>query len=136
MKKSVGLISVVVALTVIFTLGSCLSIGAAEPKIDIKELAKKNVPILLEFGRGWCKPCKYMKPILDDMTKVYGSKAIITTVDMDVNAGLVREFKIRLMPTQVFITPDGKEFYRNEGTMEREQIVQIFEKMGLPKPAM
>jgi thioredoxin 1 len=104
---------------------------AAEPKIDLKALVSKRVPVLLEFGRGWCIPCKYMKPILDDMAKAYSGKAIVTTVDMDANKDLVRDFGIRMMPTQVFLAPDGKEFFRNEGTLEREQIAQVFEKMGV-----
>jgi hypothetical protein len=54
---------------------------------------------------------------------------------MDVNKDLVKDFKIRLMPTQVFLTPDGKEFFRNEGTLERDQIAQVFAKMGLPVPS-
>uniref|UniRef100_A0A7C4EX19 Thioredoxin n=1 Tax=Desulfomonile tiedjei TaxID=2358 RepID=A0A7C4EX19_9BACT len=107
---------------------------AAEPKINLDALLAKRVPILLEFGRGWCIPCKYMKPILDDMAKLYAGKAIVLPVDMDVNRDLVRQFNIRLMPTQVFLMPDGKEFFRNEGTLEREHIVQVFTKMGLPAP--
>lgn len=106
----------------------------AAGKIDLKALAAKRMPILLEFGRGWCIPCKYMKPILKDMEKAYTGKAIITTVDMDANKGLVRAFGIRMMPTQVFLSPDGKEFHRNEGTLERQQIMQIFAKMGLTPP--
>jgi len=108
---------------------------AAEPKINLQSLLAQRVPILLEFGRGWCIPCKYMKPILDDMARAYAGKAIVMTVDMDVNKDLVRSFNIRLMPTQVFLMPDGKEFFRNEGTLERDQIIQIFSKMGLSAPA-
>jgi thioredoxin 1 len=77
-----------------------------------------------------------MKPILEDMGKVYSGKAIVTTVDMDANKNLVRDFRIRMMPTQVFLTPDGKEFFRNEGTLERENIAQVFTKMGLAAPAL
>jgi thioredoxin 1 len=106
----------------------------AAKRIDLKAIQAKGVPVLLEFGRGWCKPCKYMKPILIDMAKAYQGKAVVTTVDMDANADLVRAFRIRLMPTQVFLAPDGKEFFRNEGILEREQIVQIFARMGLPAP--
>ena len=106
----------------------------AAKRIDLKALQAKGVPVLLEFGRGWCIPCKYMKPILNDMAKAYQGKAIVTTVDMDANANLVRAFRIRLMPTQVFLTPNGKEFFRNEGVFEREQIVQVFSRMGLPAP--
>ncbi len=107
---------------------------AADPKISLQALMAKRVPVLLEFGRGWCIPCKYMKPILEDMSKAYVGKALVMTVDMDANKDLVRDFKIRMMPTQVFLMPDGKEFFRNEGTLEREQIAQVFAKMGLGQP--
>lgn len=106
----------------------------ASKRIDLRAIQARGVPVLLEFGRGWCKPCKYMKPILKDMAKAYQGRAIVTTVDMDANADLVRAFRIRLMPTQVFLTPDGKEFFRNEGVLEREQIMQVFAKMGLAAP--
>lgn len=122
-----------VGLTAVF-LTAASSARATEPKINLNALTAKGVPILLEFGRGWCKPCKYMKPILEDMAKAYSGRAVITTVDMDANKDLVRDFGIRLMPTQVFIGPDGKEFFRNEGTFEREQIIQVFVKMGVTAP--
>jgi len=106
----------------------------AEPKINLQALMAKRMPVLLEFGRGWCIPCKYMKPILEDMAAAYQGKAIVLAVDMDANKDLVRDFRIRMMPTQVFVTPDGKEFTRNEGTLEREQIMQVFAKMGVAQP--
>ena len=110
----------------------CIALAdAAEPKINLQTLFAKRVPILLEFGRGWCIPCKYMKPILEEMSQACAGKAIVLTVDMDANKDLVRDFRIRLMPTQVFLSPDGKEFFRNEGTLEREQIGQVFAKMGV-----
>lgn len=109
---------------------------AADPKINLQSLMAKRVPVLLEFGRGWCIPCKYMKPILEDMSKAYAGKAIVMTVDMDANKDLVRDFRIRMMPTQVFLMPDGKEFFRNEGTLEREVIAQVFAKMGLAQPSV
>jgi thioredoxin 1 len=108
---------------------------AAEPKINLQALLAQRVPILLEFGRGWCIPCKYMKPILEDTSKAFTGRAIVMTVDMDANKDLVRDFKIRMMPTQVFLMPDGKEFFRNEGTLERDQIAQVLAKMGVPGPA-
>lgn len=109
-------------------------VWAAEPKINLQQLLSHRVPVLIEFGRGWCIPCKYMKPILDDMARAYAGKAIVVTGDMDANKDLVRELRIRMMPTQVFLMPDGKEFFRNEGTLERDQIMQVFARMGLPAP--
>ncbi len=117
----------------VFTIDA-VGIAAAEPKINLDVLLAQRVPILLEFGKGWCIPCKYMKPILDDMANLYKGKAIVLAVDMDVNRDLVRKFNIRIMPTQVFLLPNGNEFFRNEGTLEREHIAQVFAKMGLPTP--
>ena len=102
-------------------LGCLCNDYAADPKINLQALMAKRVPVLLEFGRGWCIPCKYMKPILEDTSKAYAGKAIVMTVDMDANKDLVRNFKVRMMPTQVFLMPDGKEFFRNEGTLERDK---------------
>jgi thioredoxin 1 len=128
-------------LTIIITLfvglfGLLSHTNAQDPKINLQALLSKKVPILLEFGRGWCIPCKYMKPILDEMGAAYSGKAIVATVDMDANKDLVRDFRIRMMPTQVFIAPDGKEFFRNEGTFERDHIMQVFTKMGVAPPNM
>jgi thioredoxin 1 len=132
MRRTMNLF--IVCTLLIAMLGLLSPTSAAEPKINLQALLSKRAPILLEFGRGWCIPCKYMKPILEDMSKTYAGKAIVMTVDMDANKDLVRDFRIRMMPTQVFVTPDGKEFRRNEGTLEREQIAQIFSQMGLPAP--
>lgn len=104
---------------------------AAEPKINLQALLAKKVPLLLEFGSNCCPSCQYSKPILDDFAKVYGGKAVVTGVDVAVNKDLARDFKIRLTPTQVFLTPDGKEFYRKEGNLQQEEIIQIFNKMGV-----
>jgi thioredoxin 1 len=106
------------------------SSDAADTQINLQGLLSQRVPILLEFGRGWCKPCKYMKPILEDVSQAFKGKAVVMTVDMDANKNLVRDFGIRVMPTQVFLMPDGKEFFRNEGTLEREQIARKFGEMG------
>jgi thioredoxin 1 len=131
--KSRHLILELSLMMILLTLASTNAL--AEGKINLKALYAKQVPILLEFGRGWCIPCKYMKPILEEMGAAYQGKAIVTTVDMDANKDLVRSFGIRMMPTQVFLAPDGKEFFRHEGVLERNQIAYVFSKMGLPEIA-
>jgi thioredoxin 1 len=116
---------------VIFFVDRSTSALSQEQRIDLQTMTAKQVPVLLEFGKGWCRPCKYMKPILEDMAKDYGEKAIVATVDMDANSDLVRSFRVRVMPTQIFLWPDGREFFRNEGVLEREHIRTIFAKMGV-----
>ena len=106
----------------------------AAQRIDLQSLMSKRVPVLLEFGRGWCKPCKYMKPILKDAARAYEGRAVVASVDMDANLDLARRLSVRLMPTQIFLWPNGKVFFRNEGVLERDHIAQIFSKMGVDPP--
>lgn len=132
-KQTLRTVFVSMCVTLLVLVGST---AFANERINLQALMAKRVPVLLEFGRGWCKPCKYMKPILDDMERAYAGRAIVKAVDMDANADLVRSFGIRVMPTQIFLMSDGREFMRNEGTLEREQIMQIFSKMGLAPPRL
>jgi thioredoxin-like negative regulator of GroEL len=127
------------ALMIVFAVAVTCVLGsptwsAAQGKINVQALMAKRVPILLEFGRGWCIPCKQMKPILEDMAKLYGTAAIVSTVDMDANRDLVTHYNIKMMPTQVFLMPDGREVFRNIGVLPREQIMQVFAKMGVSPP--
>ena len=85
---------------------------AAEPKIDLQALLAKKVPILVEFGSNCCSPCNFSKQLLDDLATSYGGRALVVGADVAVNKDLARQFKIRLTPTQVFFSADGKEFFR------------------------
>ncbi len=107
---------------------------AAEPKIDLQALLAKKVPVLVEFGSNCCSPCNYSKQLLDDLAAAYGGRALVVGADVAVNKDLAREFKIRLTPTQVFLSADGKECLRKEGNLQREQIIEVFSKMGLAPP--
>lgn len=120
-----------VLMYVIFFMDRSTGASSKEQRIDLQSMMAKRVPILLEFGKGWCRPCKYMKPILEETAKDYGEKAIVVAVDMDANADLVGSFRVRLMPTQIFLWPDGREFFRHEGVLEGENIRNIFSKMGV-----
>lgn len=91
----------------------------------------KSLPMVLDFGRGICIPCKQMKPILDELAKEYQGKAIIRIIDIDKEAELTQQSRIRLIPTQIFINADGKEIYRNEGVMEKAAIIEKLKEMGV-----
>jgi thioredoxin-like negative regulator of GroEL len=51
-------------------------------------------------------------------------------VDVEANMDLVRSFGIRLIPTQIFLMPDRREFFRHEGVLQEKQIAEILTRMG------
>jgi len=82
----------------------------------------KKLPLLLDFGRGVCIPCKRMKPILEEMIKECEGKAVIQIVEIDKERELTEKAKIMMIPTQVFYDTTGKEVYRHVGFFEKDSM--------------
>jgi len=59
--------------------------------------------ILLDFYASWCGPCKVLSPIIDELAHEIGDRAIIAKVDSEANPQLSAFFKIKSIPTMVFI---------------------------------
>jgi thioredoxin 1 len=106
---------------------------ASEPLITAHSspIAKTNLPRLIDLGRGQCIPCKMMTPILQGLKKEYEGKVIIEIIDISDSHGEVQKYQIRVIPTQIFFDREGKEVYRHEGFMPREDIVTKFHEMGI-----
>ena len=59
--------------------------------------------ILLDFYASWCGPCKVMSPIIDELAEEFKDRAIIAKVDSEKNPNLSIHFKIKSIPTLIFI---------------------------------
>jgi len=78
--------------------------------LDLEKLTSYGLPIVIDFGAGWCSPCKQFAPILEAMHDEMLGKAIIKYVDTEDNADIAADFPISVIPTQVFINPDGTPY--------------------------
>ena len=92
---------------------------------------KKGLPAVLDFGRGQCIPCKMMKPILEELGKELAGKVEVKIIDVGEDRETADRFNINLIPTQVFMDATGKEVYRHEGFMPKEDIVTVLKEKGM-----
>ena len=100
-------------------------------EIPIKqENAQAILPKLLDLGAGKCIPCKAMKPILEDLTKNYKDKFDVEFIDVWKNRKAAQKYSIRIIPTQIFFDTEGKEAYRHEGFMGKDEILNKMKDMG------
>jgi len=62
--------------------------------------------IILFFGASWCAPCKKLKndilQILDDI-QAKDIRLCYIDVDNELNAKLVKKYKVKFLPTQICI---------------------------------
>jgi len=71
---------------------------------NFKEIVENtDQGILLDFYASWCGPCKVMSPIIDELAKQYEGRAIVAKVDSESNPQLSSFFKIKSIPTLVFL---------------------------------
>jgi len=116
---------VVVALVGAFAVSSARAQDAAGKK-------EGKLPRLLDLGSKKCIPCKRMAPILEELTKEYAGKFEVEFVDVWLreNAVAARAHKIRVIPTQIFFDPNGKELWRHEGFLGKGAILAKWKELG------
>ena len=102
---------------------------AAMKDNPLSRALKTGRPVLADFGRGTCIPCKMMQPILEELQKKYKDEAQVLILDVDEYPGLTRKAGIRTIPTQIFYDVTGKEVKRHKGFMDKKSIIKELEKL-------
>ena len=95
------------------------------------QIPSENKPVLISFSSESCVYCKEMEPILEELKEEYKDRVVIRIVNVNDNPKEAKENGIRVVPTQIFFNSQGEGVERHEGFMPREDIVRIFEKMGV-----
>ena len=101
---------------------------------DVRQaLARRGVPLLLNFTAKWCQPCKTFAPVLAAVAGAHGDLIAIERVDVDACPDLAREFGIRGVPASILLR-DGVEQDRLVGTKSQRAFVQWLAARGVPLP--
>jgi thioredoxin 1 len=91
-----------------------------------------GLPRLVDLGSTTCIPCKMMAPILEDLKKAYAGKLQVEFIDVvNVNPAAARRYGIKIIPTQILFDASGKEFFRHEGFLSKEDILAKFRESGI-----
>jgi thioredoxin 1 len=71
-----------------------------------------------------------MAPVLDELEMKYAGKLVIERVNTKENRQKAQDLGIRMIPTQIFFAPDGKELYRHVGFYPGADIVEKWAELG------
>ncbi|HNS31617.1 MAG TPA: thioredoxin family protein, partial [bacterium] len=105
----------------------------AFPEDETAPSAKKvseKLPQILELGSDSCMPCMMMRPILAELTAEYKGQFAVEFVDVYKNTSIPEKYKIRGIPTQIFLDAQGKEISRNSGFMPKDDILARWKSLG------
>ena len=104
-----------------------------------KRTGEKSVPpatskalvTFVELGSVNCIPCRAMQPVMRDLEKKFGDQIRVVFYDIIQDEAPAKLYNIRVMPTQVFLDQDGREFHRHEGFYPLAEIESLLRAHGL-----
>ena len=80
---------------------------------------------VLKFSASWCGPCRVLSQTLKDVEDV-------TQVDIEKDMETARKYRIRSVPTLVFLK-DDKEVHRQSGAISLDTYNQILDEIKFSK---
>lgn len=91
----------------------------------------KYLVTFIELGADRCIPCRQMQPIMKDIAKTFADRVQVVFYDVWKDPEPARKYKIRLIPTQVFVDQKGNEVFRHVGLFPKEEVLDLLKKHGV-----
>jgi len=113
---------------------SCNAAGAKTDEKNSTATAEETYLVtFVELGSVRCIPCKMMQPIMKEIEKDYDNQVKVVFHDVWTPEGepFAASFKIRVIPTQVFLDKEGKEYFRHEGFFPKDELIKILQQKGV-----
>lgn len=93
------------------------------------KVASQSAPVLIDFWAPWCGPCRMQGPILEDVARAIGDKAVIAKVNVDEEPQLASQFGIQSIPTLV-VLKEGRIQKRWVGVQQTQVLTAALQEMG------
>ena len=126
MKKRLMLLAALIALLTL-----CGHSSAGDVDTVLNNAKKEGKAVMLELGSVGCIPCEQMKPVMEKLRMNYKGKLEVFFVDVRKDRDTAQRFGVFVIPVQVFLDKNGKEFHRHMGFYGYEEIVPVLKKAGI-----
>ena len=114
---------------------------ASQFVIDVNEMNfeyeviafSKNKPVLVDFWAEWCRPCKTISPILENIVNEANGNLRLAKVNIDISPNLAMQYNVRSIPTvKAFI--EGQVANEFVGVQPESRLREFIKNLTLPSP--
>ncbi len=87
----------------------------------------------IELGSVRCIPCIKMQPIIKSIETNYANQVHVVFHDVWTPEGkeAAKQYTFNVIPTQLFLDKNEKEYFRHEGFFPEEELVKILKLKGV-----
>ena len=90
-------------------------------KENYQSIISSSQPVVIDFWAEWCGPCRMVAPIVEELASEYNGKAVIVKCDVDSNDDIVADYKIRNIPTLIFLK-NGEVVDKHVGAISKDAL--------------
>ncbi len=95
-------------------------VAAGDETFDVE--ARAAVSVLVDLWAPWCGPCRYVAPVLEEISREYAGRIRVVKVNVDESPRVAARFDARSIPTLVVLR-DGRVVDRVVGALPKSQLV-------------
>ena len=92
-----------------------------------EELVGSDEPVLIDFSAEWCKPCRKIDAMLNQLAEELDEDITIMKIDVDKNTALRKKSKIHAVPTLILFQ-NSKQLWRHTGLISVPEVVRAVNK--------
>ena len=89
---------------------------------------KGDKPCVIDFYADWCRPCRYVSPIMEQLAEEYNGKVIFFKVNVDNERELAQIFGIQSIPSVLFCPVTGSP-QMAVGAMKKENYIRAIKEI-------
>lgn len=91
---------------------------------------KSSTPCVVDFYADWCKPCKMVAPVMEELAQEYKGKIQFYKVNTDMEGELANAFGIESIPSIMMCPLSGKPTM-SMGAMPKSDYVRMIQEVIL-----
>ena len=95
-------------------------VNATDSTFDL-EANNESVAVVVDLWAPWCGPCRFVGPILEQLSREYAGRLKVVKVNVDDNPRLAQQFDARSIPTMV-VLQGGRAVDRIVGALPKPQL--------------
>ncbi|HSL32089.1 MAG TPA: thioredoxin [Candidatus Limnocylindrales bacterium] len=94
-------------------------VTATDATFDVE--ARSSVAVLVDLWAPWCGPCRFVGPIVEELSREFAGRLKVVKVNVDENPMLTRRFEALSIPTLVVLR-GGRVVDRIVGAMPKSDL--------------
>lgn len=91
--------------------------------VDNQIIPTDGKPMIVDFSASWCRPCKHLKPIFENLAEEFRDRITFVTIDVDEHPELSQAYNVKSVPMIVFLNKDGQIQNTIIGFQNKDQLL-------------